>query len=100
MKSKIDERIETEEVQLSKMVWIKGCTSPNPSGRPKGAKNKFSKSIIEGIQKAYNLELSIQSSEFENLEPINKIKILKILVKYILYKKRKIEKELKNNKTC
>jgi hypothetical protein len=33
--------------------WEKGCPSPNPAGRPKGSRNKFSENYIDAMQRAF-----------------------------------------------
>jgi hypothetical protein len=88
-----------KEQHINQTTWVKGCASPNPNGRPKGSKNRFSKSIKDEIQRAFNFNIATLRSDLESLEPMDRIKALGILGKYILTEKKKVEKKVKYNQT-
>lgn len=74
-------------------TWKKGQTTHlNRSGRPKGAKNKWSKTIREEIQKAIGYNIVTLKSDLEKMKPLERVKVYALLGKFILAEKKQVDK--------
>jgi hypothetical protein len=66
-------------------------TCGNPSGRPKGSKNQFSKSFKEQIRKAIGKHMGNLHEDFDKLSPNERVKAIALLSKFVIAEKKNVQ---------
>ncbi|MDQ2718223.1 MAG: hypothetical protein M3Z26_00475 [Bacteroidota bacterium] len=82
--------------RVGNMNWVEGMSSPNPTGRPKGVKNKFSKRMRDQMRRLFESNIYRLEIEAEKFTPIQRLKILELIGKFVLEEKKTIKKEVKH----
>lgn len=78
----------------NKTTWKKGENTGNRNGRPKGSKNRWSKTIKEEIERAFGWNIVTLRKDLESMTPMERIKAFALLGKFILTEKKKVNKNV------
>lgn len=64
--------------------------SGNPNGRPKGAKSKAKKDLLEKVTDLVNGNIERLQDDLDDLEPAERIKAITNLIAYVIPKKQAV----------
>jgi hypothetical protein len=79
--------------------WTPGCPSPNPNGRPKGTRNKWTKRMKEEIQRGFqfNLEQAL-AKDSKIYSPAERLKFLEFAARILFAEKKILKGQIKQIK--
>lgn len=104
----LDRRLEREEEKEGKSKkrkcagnkdWVEGMPSPNPTGRPKGVKNKFSKRTRNQVRRIFEQYLYDVEIGREKATLNQKLKALEVFAKFVLEEKKILKAEVKHTQS-
>lgn len=84
-----------KNITMEEATWTVGGPSPNPNGRPKGSKNKWSKVARLKLQEAFSWSLSSLEDDLKSMTASERVKALSQLGKFILAEKKSVQKKVK-----